>query len=127
MEFRCDGCGGVEYCGLSLFHNTPSGAYVGNWLAPEEVKRQWLGQYVSLDLLDDICRWWISYLKEIPYKGPVGVDMMLCREGICPCVEINWRMTMGMVAVMLSEQGRSGKFMVHYVHGRYAAEIEGFG
>ena len=127
MEFRCDGSGGVEYCGLSLFHNSPSGAYVGNWLAPEEVKRQWLGQYVSLDMVDSICQWWTDYLKTVPYKGPVGVDMLLSREGICPCVEINWRMTMGMVSVLLAQQGRSGKFMVHYVHDRYAAEIEGFG
>lgn len=127
MEFTCDGSGGVDYRGLSLFHTSETGAYMGNWLASEEMKRAWLGQYVSLELIDGICCWWTDYLKNFAYKGPVGVDMMLCREGICPCVEINWRMTMGMVSVLLSEQGREGKFLVHYVHGRYAAEIEGFG
>lgn len=126
MEFVCDGCGGVVYRGLSLFHTNDSGAYLGNWLASEEVKRGWIGQYVSLELLDDVCRWWMRHLSTYSYKGPVGVDMMLCREGLCPCVEINWRMTMGMVAVLLSEQGRTGKLLVHYVYDRYAAEIEDF-
>ena len=127
MEFQCDGNGGVEYRGLSLFHTNANGAYTGNWLAPEYVKTEWLGQYVSLDILEEIKEWWTRYLGRFSYKGPVGIDMMLCREGICPCVEINWRMTMGMVAVLLSEQGRDGKMLVHYVHERYVAEIEGFG
>lgn len=127
MEFELDGRGGVCYRGLSLFHTTPAGAYQGNWLADEEVKRQWLAQCVSLDLLDEVCVWWTARLSGYAYRGPVGIDMMLCREGICPCVEINWRMTMGMVAQLLTEQGRTGKLLVHMVHGRYAAEVEGFG
>ena len=61
------------------------------------------------------------------YKGPVGIDMMLCQEGICPCVEINWRMTMGRVATMLNNQGKYGRLVLEYVYGHYSAEVEAFG
>lgn len=53
--------------------------------------------------------------------------MMLCRDGICPCVEINWRMTMGMVANLVAAQGRYGKLIVEYIYGHYSAEVEAFG
>ena len=53
--------------------------------------------------------------------------MMLCHEGICPCVEINWRMTMGMVGLFLTRQGRSGKLLIYYMYGHYVAEVEAFG
>lgn len=34
------------------------------------------------------------------YSGPVGIDMLATADGhINPCVEINLRMTMGMVAL----------------------------
>lgn len=39
MEFFADETGQVHYLGLSLFH-TANGAYTGNILASEEVKRR---------------------------------------------------------------------------------------
>lgn len=118
---------GVEYQGLSLFNTDKNGAYMGNWLAPEAQKFQWLMQYVSPQDLIQIRKWWENYLLQFPYRGPVGVDMMLCSQGICPCVEINWRMTMGLVAEYLTRQGRTGKFKVEYIYGQYSADIEDFG
>ncbi|MBQ4229746.1 MAG: hypothetical protein II675_08120, partial [Bacteroidaceae bacterium] len=38
LEFWLDGKGGVEYRGLSLFYTNERGAYLGNWVAPEEQK-----------------------------------------------------------------------------------------
>ena len=126
LLFRCDGKGAVEYRGISMFYNNEAGAYAGNWLAPEGEKLQWLMQYIAPQPLVEIRRWWEQYLTRFDYRGPLGVDMMLCEEGICPCVEINWRMTMGHVAQLLTEQGRTGKFKVEYVYGRYNADVEGF-
>ena len=132
LEFWLDGKGGVEYRGLSLFFTNDNGMYMGNWLAPEVQKFQWLMQYVSPQLLMDIRQWWTDNLVQLAtsdtsayrYRGPVGIDMMLCRTGgICPCIEINWRMTMGMVAALLTEQGRRGKLVVEYVYGQYSADI----
>ena len=56
----------------------------------------------------------------------MGIDMMLAHEGICPCIETNWRMTMGHVAQYLTEQGHRGKLLVHYIYGQYCAEVEAF-
>lgn len=127
FEFRLDGHGGVQYQGLSLFYTGKVGSYTGNWVAPEGEKMQWLLQYVPLTFLVEIRHWWERYLSRFSYRGPVGVDMMVCRDGICPCVEINWRRTMGMVANSLAVQGKYGRLMVEYIYGHYSAEVEAFG
>lgn len=127
LEYECDGQGGVDYQGLSLFYTNPQGAYLGNWVAPEVQKFQWLAQYIDPACLVEVRRWWEDRLKGYAYKGPVGIDMMLCQEGICPCVEINWRMTMGRVAAMLNDQGKYGRLVLEYVYGHYSAEVEAFG
>lgn len=126
LEFWCDGKGGVEYKGLSLFYTNEAGAYLGNWVAPEGQKFQWLMQYADPQLLMQIRDWWQNYLPQFKYRGPVGIDMMLCPDGICPCIEINWRMTMGYVANILTLQGKFGRLVVEYVYGHYSAEVEAF-
>lgn len=126
LEFWCDGQGGVDYRGLSLFYTNEAGAYLGNWVAPEGQKLQWLMQYADPQMLVDIRHWWEKYLKKFRYRGPVGVDMMLCQGGICPCIEINWRMTMGYISTLLPAQGKYGRMVVEYIYGHYSAEVEAF-
>ena len=126
LLFWLDGQGGVEYRGLSLFMTNETGAYTGNWLAPEGQKLGWLMQYLPPEPLVEVRRWWEERLTHYAYRGPVGIDMMLCPQGLCPCVEINWRMTMGHVAEALTHQGHTGKLLVHYIYGQYCAEVEAF-
>lgn len=126
LEFWLDGKGGVSYRGLSLFHTSERGAYLGNWVAPEEQKLAWLARYVPLEHLQSIRKWWEKRLSTFDYEGPVGIDMMLSREGLCPCIEVNWRWTMGLVACLAAEQGRYGRMVVEYIYGHYSAEIEAF-
>lgn len=126
LEFWLDGKGGVEYRGLSLFYTNEKGAYLGNWVAPEGQKLAWLAQYIPLQYLQEIRRWWEERLKQFDYSGPVGIDMMLAEEGICPCIEVNWRWTMGLVSCLAAEQGRFGRMVVEYIYGHYSAEIEAF-
>ena len=127
LEFWLDGKGGVEFRGLSLFYTNEKGAYLGNWVAPEGQKLAWLAQYIPLQYLQEIRKWWEERLSHINYSGPVGIDMMLAQEGICPCIEVNWRMTMGLVSCMVAEQGRYGRMVVEYIYGHYSAEVEAFG
>jgi len=127
LEFWLDGKGGVAYRGLSLFYTNERGAYLGNWVAPEGQKFQWLAQYIPAGFLVEIRRWWEERLKQFDYSGPVGIDMMLAEEGICPCIEVNWRMTMGLVSCMVAGQGRYGRMVVEYIYGHYSAEVEAFG
>lgn len=126
LEFWLDGTGGVEYRGLSLFYTNERGAYQGNWVAPEGQKLAWLAQYIPLQYLQEIRAWWEERLKRFDYQGPVGIDMMLAEEGICPCIEVNWRWTMGLVSCLAAEQGRYGRMVVEYIYGHYSAEIEAF-
>lgn len=126
LEFWLDGKGGVEFRGLSLFYTNERGAYLGNWVAPEGQKLAWLAQYIPLQYLQEIRRWWEERLSHFDYSGPVGIDMMLAQEGICPCIEVNWRMTMGLVSCMVAEQGRFGRMVVEYIYGHYSAEVEAF-
>lgn len=126
LEFWLDGKGGVEYRGLSLFYTNERGAYLGNWVAPEEQKLAWLAQYIPLQYLQEIRTWWEERLKHFDYSGPVGIDMMLAEEGICPCIEVNWRWTMGLVSCLVAEQGRYGRMVVEYIYGHYSAEVEAF-
>lgn len=120
MEFMSDGQGTVTCLGLSLFH-TANGAYTGNILATEQAKREMLGRYIPLSLLDAtqqrICHLLGEVFKD-KYQGPFGIDMMVVtppdipegeelsplpggRAGclLHPCVEINLRRTMGHVAL----------------------------
>lgn len=96
--------GRAEYLGLSIFNTDDHGHYINNVKASEEEKLQLL---VSLNpeipkSLDSTRDWYLGNLPLIApfYTGPVGVDMLITKDGyLCPCIEINWRMTMGMVAL----------------------------
>ncbi len=111
MEFYSDGKGCVSYLGLSLFH-TQNGAYTGNLLATEEYKRQSLGKYISIHILDkvqqSVCQLLSSTIGKC-YIGPLGIDMMVVSSHpfspltLHPCVEINLRRTMGHVALSLTQ------------------------
>ena len=111
MEFECNAEGVVNYLGLSLFH-TANGAYTGNVLATESMKREMISHYISVDLLDSVIEKICQLTSEIfkgKYVGPFGIDMMLVNAPspnekclLHPCVEINLRRTMGHVALSLT-------------------------
>ena len=111
MEFEVDAEGHIRYLGLSLFH-TANGAYEGNVLATESVKREMINRYIPVCLLDLIKKKIIGRLCLDGYVGPFGIDMMIVKDSqlsvgnsqllLHPCVEINLRRTMGHVALSIS-------------------------
>lgn len=110
MEFLADAEGKVRYEGLSVF-SAIHGNYQGNMVAPEETKREQLGRYIPLELLDTVSEGLSSILGEAflsGYEGPLGVDMMVVEQEsgfvVHPCVEVNLRRTMGHVALALWEK-----------------------
>ncbi|MBQ7443695.1 MAG: hypothetical protein IJS59_07525 [Bacteroidaceae bacterium] len=135
-EFTCHGGGSVSYEGLSVFLTTPGGVYAGNLLAPEPVKRAIVGRHIPLPMLDSavealrslIARSVATALEPLPAPLPVGVDMMLLADGrLHPCVEANWRMTMGMVALHLARRQPlpgGGRFAIACRGGRYEAVVD---
>lgn len=117
MEFYIEG--EVKYCGLSIFQSL-HGAYTGSIIDTEERKRNFLSKYVDIELLDTIKLTLINLLEcniKYNYKGPLGIDMMIVEKralstsslyAIHPFVEINFRRTMGHVALSLSNN-----FQIH--------------
>lgn len=129
MEFYSDGAGKVTLAGYSLFSTGRSGMYEGNRLLSNEDIRKRLSQYVPSEVLTDLTNRLISELSMLigtVYKGYLGVDMMICRFPesessvfrIHPCVEINLRMNMGVVARLLYDRyvhpDSTGDFRIDY-------------
>lgn len=110
MEFSAN-AEGFTYIGLSLF-DTSGTAYTGNLLATEEEKRTKLARYLSPTQIDSLRQLVLHCLEAISPRfrlGPFGIDMMIVRteDGktrVHPCVEINFRRTMGHVAIALQQR-----------------------
>ena len=131
MEFYSAGDGApLTFVGYSRFVTDANGSYEGNLLmADEEIERE-LSTYVSREALHSVRAMLQELIGErigADYRGYVGVDMMVClvkREtqkwDMClhPCVEINLRMNMGVVAHIFYERyvakGCRGRFVVDY-------------
>lgn len=131
MEFFVTETGEIRYEGLSLFH-TANGAYTGNILATESLKRGMISHYISLDLLDTVKEKVKQELKTVfkdKYVGSFGIDMMIVKGekfGLHPCVEINLRRTMGHVALSLSptDDDVVRVMRIEYNEGQYRMKIE---
>ncbi len=125
MEFESDGKGTVFYKGLSIFGTLDRGAYSGNVLGNESYRMSFLLNHVNRQDLEKIKTSLEKILSEIYgkyYKGCIGVDMLLysCNDKIRihPCIEINMRQTMGMIALYLSKHyifpTSTGHFIVDF-------------
>lgn len=112
MEFYSDGEGHVTHEGLSVFETNQRGAYTGNLLgSPEHLGKsleRW--GFGSLTRLRQAVGNALNHLYGRTYRGYLGVDMMIYRVAapdafaIHPCVEINMRHTMGLLALSLSRR-----------------------
>lgn len=99
------GAGGINFLGYSMFYAS-NGAYKGNLLASNGYIEEKLAKDVGKNILEGIRENVAGFLQEKlcgRYTGFVGVDMFLYRGGegrvmINPAVEINLRMTMGLIA-----------------------------
>lgn len=101
--------GVARLSGYSLF-DTKGGAYTGNILMPDHCIRHHLSQWVPTDHLtatETAVGQTLTSIVGTGHRGALGVDMLIYRtaEGDClihPCVEVNLRMTMGVVAHRLT-------------------------
>lgn len=126
MEFHSDGCGCLRFAGYSLFSTNSSGAYTGNMLLSAEDFEKRMERYIPLSSLTRIRRRLQEALAAYShvYTGYFGVDMMVCtgvpphKYLIHPCVEVNLRMNMGVVAHQFCQDflapGRTARFLVEY-------------
>ena len=90
----------------------------------EELHQLLIESYPALDeVVDDVLKA-LDAIIAPHYDGPLGIDMMLYRDehgeiALNPCVEVNLRMTMGMITAAMSQcHGLRGTFSIaNFVHG----------
>ena len=127
MEFLLSGEGGAQFIGYSQFRTNKSGAYEGNLLASDAMIELNLSAYIpveELHRLREVLERELLLLLGDVYTGYLGIDMMICQFSdspvyrIHPCVEINLRMNMGVVARLLYDRyvspGATGVFQIGY-------------
>lgn len=110
MEYRIHD-GKTSFAGYSLFVTERSGVYRGNRLMSNEMIEHELQRWVDIEHLRWLREQMLDFINEriAPhYDGYVGVDMFIYRDGeqthVNPAVEINLRMTMGMVARIIYDR-----------------------
>ncbi len=123
MEFFVDEAHNneVTFLGYSLFDTDMRGSYKGNTLLDNQEIEHYLTDYVPLEHLQKTKQMVGSFLGVYGYRACVGVDMMICEEpsGMCihPCVEINFRATMGFLARILKDE-----YLTKEAHGRFVVQ-----
>lgn len=103
---------GIRLKGLSRFFTDPKGQYRGNYLNGYQEKKP-EEEMAVLNLAEKILpEIHMEALRSMEitscYHGPIGIDTLIFRNydgklTIQPCVEINWRYTMGHVSLELEK------------------------
>ena len=140
LEFETTQDGSVNYSGLSVFTNDGT-AYTGGILASEEEKMQMLRQYLPEQVICEVRDFLMtSVAREMMQKDslddrkaleiPWGVDMMVVSsdEGyrLHPLVELNYRRTMGHVALSVAERtkGHFSTMQISMTNGTYSLSLK---
>ena len=112
MEFYSDGNGNIRYEGLSVFGAEKKGAYSGNVLGEQTYLESFFVENFGdkFQQLKETVGEAIRQIYGNIYTGYLGVDMLVYRKkangefAIHPCIEVNMRYTMGMVALRISQK-----------------------
>ena len=107
MEFYIFANSEVRFVGFSVFQTSENGKYVGNVVDSQENIRMLIEKHFeNRQFIDMLINTHCEILKRTMagrYTGFVGIDMMAVREDgktkCHPCVEINPRMNMGILAI----------------------------
>lgn len=105
-EWECKN-GEASFLGLSTFITSPRGKYKSNAVADQESLAGFILNAIDVTRKENNLSEIISRQKLLletyvsaNYSGPLGIDMLVTEDGnVNPCVEINFRNTMGRVAI----------------------------
>lgn len=138
MLFYAD-ASGVRFVGYSMFETDAMGIYRNGLMMSNEAMEQRLTQWVSREVLLAVRQEYAERLlpellarlagRSYPI-GYIGIDMMMCRNergsvSLHPCVEMNLRCTMGVVARHLYDRLVAPESVGSYVieHAANADEL----
>jgi len=124
MEFRCTAGENTDFLGYSLFETDTKLSYTGNILDSQKNIEDKICKFIHIELIEKI-RNEIGYFLNEKYKnysGLLGIDMLIYisenQYFIYPCVEINIRANMGIVAINFVEKylcaDKTGRFNVNF-------------
>lgn len=125
MEFNISKSGDTTFQGYSLFYTNNKGGYVSNYLGLQSDILEIISFHIDINLLETVKSALIEILSNKfsgIYSGNIGVDMMVYEENgknkLHPCVEINVRDNMGIVALRISQNylspGSGGSFHIDF-------------
>ncbi|MDR1584777.1 MAG: hypothetical protein LBS07_01195 [Prevotellaceae bacterium] len=124
MEFTCENGFNSEFTGYSLFKTNSKGAYDGNIIASQSDIKQIINKQIGNELIEKVKNSLMELINIhlIPfYTGYAGVDMMIYEQNgnvaLHPCVEINLRSNMGIIALNLQKHiasGSQGYFKIEF-------------
>lgn len=125
LEFYSDGQGNVSFSDYSYFQTDPLGHYSGNILAHQSRLEEKLFKFASKPFWEKLKNLICDELGTLfgnQYTGPLGIDMLAYQQNgetkIHPCVEINFRWTMGLVAAKLYQRylhpESEGIYAIHF-------------
>lgn len=115
----------IYFEGYSLFETNSKGGYIGNYIGSQENIIDKLKHFININMLDEVKKQ-LSVILETRYSGfytgCIGVDMMIYEDNkvykLHPCVEINVRDNMGLLALRFSEnyldKGSEGIFYTDF-------------
>lgn len=123
LEFRHDAGKPFEFLGYSEFATGTGGGYAGNFLSQGSRRGEEIWEMLGASPAErrefEITVTQTLNARAACYTGPLGIDMMVCRKGnglaVFPCVEMNFRHTMGMMANSLGimpDQGSVAWFKI---------------
>ncbi len=108
MLFHSDGISNVKHWGYSVFFTEHGTAYSGNIVTNDQTIEKHLSRFIPVEHLHATSTALEKILSEIiapHYAGYMGIDMMIYQTdkgfNLAPCIELNLRMTMGIVAKQL--------------------------
>lgn len=100
MEFYVHENHSVDFLGYSVFQAAGNGAYGYNYVESQEELKARIG--VEDELLEKLISYHKQHLGQTAYHGAIGIDMLKCKDGkMHPTIEINMRMNMGILAILL--------------------------
>ena len=109
-------CAAIRHRAWSLFQTTSDGRYIGSIVAPQTDITSSLqtsgitygDKTIDLAYLAGLLADILTDIISVRYHGWIGVDMLAYRCGdallLAPCIEVNLRMTMGVVATLLASR-----------------------
>ena len=132
LEYNISTGGEVTFLGFSVFVAGENGYYGYNIVKSQADLRDMI---ISKGCNEDMLNWLIETHRRLlhhglahKYSGPVGIDLLLANEGngitIHPCIEINLRMNMGILAICVNNSGEDNRLLVPYRSNGFTAEVK---